>query len=161
MTPHVRLAEPADQARLGEITAAAYADFVLGPDDPYLARLRDTAARSEQAELWLAEVDGRLLGSVTSCPPGSPWREIARDDEGEFRMLAVDPAARGLGAGTALVAHVEERWRAAGARGMAMSSLPEMSAAHRLYTSRGYRRDPRRDWSPVPDTDLWAFSKEL
>jgi GNAT superfamily N-acetyltransferase len=105
-------------------------------------------------------VDGdRLLGNVTYCPPGSPWREIGRDDEGEFRMLAVDPDARGAGAGTALATHCEERAREHGAVGMALSSLAAMTDAHRIYTRLGYTRDPGRDWSPLPGVALVAFSK--
>ena len=157
----IRLAEPADLTRLGEITVAAYAGFTLGPDDPYVAKLADAATRAAQAELWVA-VDGeRPLGSVTSCPPGSPWREIAREDEGEFRMLSVDPHAQGRGVARALVGHVEARWSAAGAAGMAISSLPEMTTAHGLYASLGYVRDPERDWSPVKGVRLITFAKEL
>ena len=68
-----------------------------GPDDPYVARLRDTAARDRDAELWVAvrATTATLLGCVTFCPPGSPWRELAREDEGEFRMLAVAPGRAG------------------------------------------------------------------
>lgn len=158
----IRRAEPPDLEALGEITVAAYADFTRGTSDGYVAKLRDAAARAEQAELWVAVGDdGALLGSVTSCPDGSPWREVAADGEGEFRMLAVAPAARGLGVGRALVEHVEAGWRALGARGMALSSLPEMAAAHRLYARLGYRRDPARDWAPAPDVKLIAFGKDL
>jgi len=158
----VRPAEPGDLEALGDITVAAYAGFTTGDDDPYLATLRDTASRASDGELWVAvDDDGRLLGSVTSCPPGSPYREIARDDEGEFRMLAVDPTRQRTGAGRALVEHVEQRWRDAGARGIALSSLAEMTAAHALYARLGFERDPDRDWSPVPGTDLLAFAKVL
>ena len=104
----IRPAAPADLAAVGEVTAAAYAPFTLGPDDPYVARLRDAASRAEQAELWVAVTDdphgpGEVLGSVTTCPPGSPWREIAEPGEGEFRMLSVAPGAQGQGVGSALV----------------------------------------------------------
>ena len=51
----------------------------------------------------MAADDDRVLGSVTFCPAGSTWREIAWDDEGEFRMLAVAADARGRGVGEALV----------------------------------------------------------
>jgi GNAT superfamily N-acetyltransferase len=74
-------------------------------------------------------------------------------------MLAVDPDARGAGAGTALAAFCEERAREQGAVGMALSSLAEMTDAHRIYTRLGYARDPGRDWSPVPGVALIAFSK--
>ena len=155
----VRLARPDEHERVGELTVRAYAAFTLGPADPYVARLRDAAARAEGAELWVAASGDRLLGNVTYCPPGSPWREIGRDDEGEFRMLAVDPDARGTGAGTALAVHCEERARQHGAVGMALSSLAEMADAHRIYTRLGYARDPERDWSPLPGVELVAFSK--
>ena len=43
-------------------------------------------------------------------------------------MLAVDPAAQGAGAGTALARLCEERAREHGAAGMALSSLATMAA---------------------------------
>jgi GNAT superfamily N-acetyltransferase len=155
----VRRALPEEYERVGELTVRAYAAFTLGPADPYVARLRDAASRAEGGELWVALDGGRLLGSVTYCPPGSPFREVSRDDEGEFRMLAVDPDVRGAGAGTALATLCEERARAHGAVGMALSTLAAMTDAHRIYTRLGYARDPGRDWSPLPGVDLIAFSK--
>ena len=143
----------------GDVCVAAYEPFLTGAEDDYRERLHDVATRDAQAEVWVA-VDGeRLLGNVTYCPPGSPWREIGRDDEGEFRMLAVDPAAQGAGAGTALARLCEERAREHGATGMALSSLATMTAAHRVYARLGYARDPGRDWSPLPGVDLIAFAK--
>lgn len=157
----VRRARPEELPALGELTVAAYSDFTLGPDDPYVARLRDTAARDAQGELWVAVEDDELLGCVTWCPPGSPWRELADEHEGEFRMLAVAPSARGRGAGSALAVRCEERAREHGATAMVLSSLPQMMHAHRIYTRLGYRRDPSRDWDPVPGVHLIAFTKEL
>ena len=155
----VRRASTADLERIGDLTVRAYAAFTLGPADPYVERLRDAASRASGAELWVAVEGDRLLGSVTYCPPGSSYREVARDDEGEFRMLAVDPAARGLGAGTALAELCEARARGHRAEGMAISSLAEMTDAHRIYDRLGYGRDPGRDWSPLPGVALIAFAK--
>ncbi len=155
----VRLARTDELEAVGELTVRAYAAYTLGPADPYVARLRDATSRARAAELWVAVDGDRLLGSVTCCPPGSSYREVSRPDEGEFRMLAVDPDARGTGAGTALAAHCEERAREHGAVGMALSSLAVMTAAHRIYERLGYARDPSRDWSPLPGVDLLAFSK--
>ena len=157
----IRLARPEDLPAVGEVTVAAYADFTRGPSDPYIAHLRDAAARAEQAELWLAEDEGEdggvLLGTVTVCPPGSAWREISRPGEGEFRMLAVASPARGRGVGEALARFAIERFAAQGVHAIVLSSLSTMHAAHRLYERLGFRRDAERDWSPAPGVELLAY----
>lgn len=155
----LRRIRPEEHAAAGDVCVAAYEPFLTGAEDDYRERLHDVAARDAQAEVWVAVDGDRILGNVTFCPPGSPWREIGRDDEGEFRMLAVDPAAQGAGAGTALARLCEERAREHAATGMALSSLATMTAAHRVYARLGYTRDPERDWSPLPGVELIAFSK--
>ena len=157
----VRRIRPEELAAAGEVCVAAYDPLLTGAEDDYRDRLRDVATREAQAEGWVADLDDRVVGVVTYCPPGSPWREIGRDHEGEFRMLAVHPAAQGSGAGTALARLCEQRAREDGATGMALSSLATMTAAHRVYTRLGYVRDPGRDWSPVPGVDLLAFHKSF
>ncbi|HSF35434.1 MAG TPA: GNAT family N-acetyltransferase [Nocardioides sp.] len=157
----VRRIRPEEHAAAGEVCVAAYDPLLTGAEDDYRDRLRDVATRDAQAEVWVAALDDRVVGVVTYCPPGSPWREIGRDDEGEFRMLAVHPAAQGSGAGTALARLCEERARVDGATGMALSSLATMAAAHRIYARLGYVRDPGRDWSPVAGVDLLAFHKSF
>lgn len=155
----VRRIRPDEHDAAGDVCVAAYEPFLTGAEDDYRRRLHDVATRDAQAEVWVAVRDGRVAGVVTYCPPGSPWREIGRDDEGEFRMLAVDPAAQGTGAGTALARLCEDRAREDGAAGMALSSLATMHAAHRIYARLGYEREPGRDWSPIAGVDLLAFSK--
>lgn len=159
----LRRATPDDLEQAGRVTVAAYAPFVLGPDDPYVAKLADAARRDREAELWVAtEDDGdTVLGVVTICPPGSPWREVSRDGEGEFRMLAVDPAARGRGVGAALLDLVLCRFRSDGAPAVVLSSLPVMTDAHRLYRRAGFTRLPERDFSPAPGVSLLVFRKDL
>lgn len=158
----IRLAEPGDLAAVGEVTVAAFAPFTRGPGDPYVERLRDAATRAAQAELWSA-VDDReeVLGTVTTCPPGSPWRELAVDGEGEFRMLAVSPTAQGRGVGDALVRHVLDHYREQGAGAVVLSSLTTQTAAHRLYARHGFARVPERDWDPLPGVHLIAFRRPL
>ena len=160
MNIEVRRIRPDEHAAAGDVCVAAYDPLLTGAEDDYRDRLHDVATRAAQAEVWVAVADeGQVVGVVTYCPPGSPWREIGRQDEGEFRMLAVAPAAQGSGAGTALAMMCEERAREHGATGMALSSLATMAAAHRVYDRLGYERDPGRDWSPVPGGDLLAFRK--
>lgn len=161
-TLRLRRVRPEELEEVGAITVAAYAPFTRGPGDPYVARLADAAARDRDAEVWVAvDAQGTLLGSVTHCPPGSPWRELAFEDEGEFRMLSVAPAAQGRGAGEALVRHCLERSGAEGRRAVVLSSLPGMTAAHRLYGRLGFERTPERDWEPVPGVPLIGFRRDL
>lgn len=152
---------------MGAVTVRAYAaDGLLLADDPYAVRLADVADRAVRAQVWVAEVGGVVVGTVTWCPPGSAYRELAaRDDQSEFRMLAVDPAARGRGVARLLVDACLQRAHADGAGEVVLSSLPEMLAAHRLYAAYGFTRAPELDWV-VPDTPgdgvaLWGFRLPL
>jgi GNAT superfamily N-acetyltransferase len=155
----VRRAGPSDLGPAGELTERAYrVDGFLERDDGYATFLRDAASRSGQAELWVAVEDDTVLGTVTYCPTGSPLRELAvRDDQAEFRMLAVDPKARGRGVGQALVEQCIARARRSGAREVVISSLSAMHAAHRLYASLGFARACELDWSPHPEVVLLGY----
>lgn len=165
MTVTVRPAHEDELDEVGDLVVAAYdADGYLVPDDPYVSRLRDAAARAREAEVYvatLADLPGRLAGTVTFCPEGSPWCEVAGAGEGEFRMLGVAPEARRRGVGEALVGACLERSRELGYTAVVLSSLPEQRAAHRVYERLGFRRTPDLDWSPVPGVDLLAFRLDL
>jgi len=158
-----RRARPDDLAAVGEVTVAAYAEFEGDDTEEYVHHLRDAATRDREAELWVATPDDseEILGTVTICPPGSPWREVAHDGEGEFRMLAVSPSARGAGVGAALLGLVVEHFRRDGSSRVVMSTLPRMQAAQRVYQRAGFTRLPERDWSPAPGIDLIAYGLEL
>ncbi|HEX4472518.1 MAG TPA: GNAT family N-acetyltransferase [Nocardioides sp.] len=159
----LRRARPEDLPAVGDVTVAAYAEFTTGATDGYVRHLRDAATRDREAELWVATPDDSedILGTVTVTPAGSPWREVARDGEGEFRMLAVSPAARGAGVGAALVGLVVQRFRDAGSSGVVMSTLREMRAAHRIYERAGFTREPDRDWSPIEGVELITYRLDL
>jgi ribosomal protein S18 acetylase RimI-like enzyme len=165
MTVTVRPVHTSELGEAGDLTVAAYAaDGYLVDDDPYLAALRDVATRAREAEVYvaaLADPPHGLAGTVTFCPEGSPWCEVARPGEGEFRMLAVNPAARRRGVAAALVGLCVERSRELGYSGLVMSSLREQQPAHRLYERLGFRRTPELDWSPHEGVDLITFRLDL
>jgi GNAT superfamily N-acetyltransferase len=160
VTSEIRLAVPDEYDEVGELTVEAYSHdgFVRGE---YAMTLRAAADRAAKAELWVAADASGLLGTVTYCPVGSVYREIGRDDEGEFRMLGVSGRARGLGLGTALTERCIERTRELGHGRLVMSSATYMTTAHRIYERLGFVRMPSRDWSPIPGVDLYAFALEL
>ena len=155
----VRPAAPHELAAVGELTVRAYAaDGYLAADDPYAAELRSAADRAAEADLLVAvDTDGSLLGTVTFTVPGTPWAEISRPGEAEFRMLAVAPEARGRGVGGELAQWCVDRARDLGCTAVALSSLTEMHAAHRIYARMGFVRAADRDWSPAPGVQLVAY----
>jgi GNAT superfamily N-acetyltransferase len=157
---NVRRARRGEHALVGELCVRAYAEDGLGPAG-YEAVLRDVDARAATAEVLVAESGQELLGTVTVMLEPGPLTEIATADEGEFRMLAVTPAARGRGTGTALVRACAAAARARGRRALVCSSQDRMIAAHQLYARLGFVRAPARDWSPVPGVDLLAFELPL
>lgn len=158
----IRLARAEELEEVGRLTAGAYVhDGFLQEGDRYLLELLDTLRRARAAEIWVAVDDGRVLGTVTFCPVGSRYREIGRPDEGEFRMLAVSPDARGRGLGRHLVELCLRRSRELGYAGVRMCSMDRMTSAHRVYERLGFVRAPEDDWYPEPGVRLLGYVARL
>ncbi|MQY03405.1 GNAT family N-acetyltransferase [Actinomadura macrotermitis] len=158
----VREARAADYAKVGELTVEVYVHSgLIDAASGYVATLRDAADRAAKAELLVAELAGDLVGAVAYCPPGSPYAELAGPGEGEFRMLAVLGRARGQGVGRALVQACADRARAAGLRGLRLSTQRNMVDAHRMYERMGFVRTPDRDWAPLPGVDLVTYALDF
>jgi ribosomal protein S18 acetylase RimI-like enzyme len=158
----VRLMRADEAAAVGQLTLDAYVnDGFLTADDEYAGQLADAGHRGATAEVWVYEEAHELLGTVTFCAPGSPYREVAGPDEGEFRMLGVAPAARGRGVATALVDQCFRRCRELDLAGLVLCTLPLMRSAVGLYRSFGFERDESLDWSPEPGLTLIAYRASL
>lgn len=158
----VRPAVADEVESVGRLTLDAYAHngFILEKDS-YAEHLLDAASRRNDAELLVAELCGHVVGTVTFCPEGSPFREAALPGEGEFRMLAVRPDARRRGVAEALVDRCIERSRELGCTALVLCTLPVQVQAHALYERLGFRRAPELDWSPAPEVDLMGFRLTL
>jgi GNAT superfamily N-acetyltransferase len=160
----IRTARPDEYEQISELMVRVYlAQGYTRAGSHYLAVLRDSAARAEKAELMVAVDDAdRILGTVTYAPYGSPYAEHTDSPEGAaFRMLVVDPAARGRGVGEALVEWCLTRARDSGVRTLRLSTQAGMVAAGRLYLRLGFVRTPQRDWSPEPDVDLITYERRI
>ena len=163
MTSALRIdrASPADFPRIAELTVGVYTGEGLA-SPAYVPQLADVAGRADRADLLVARTDdGTVVGSVALVLTGDFGEVTESDDEAAFRMLAVDPAARGRGVGEALVRTCLDRARAAGKARMVLSTDERMTTAHRLYERLGFTRLPERDWSPVPGVDLRVYALEL
>ncbi|WP_409331797.1 GNAT family N-acetyltransferase [Trujillonella humicola] len=174
-SPAAPVVEPATAADFDDIrrlTVGVYRDEELA-SPVYLGELGDVEGRAARALLLVARRGGAgaggspgsgvtgIVGSVALVLDGDFGEITADDSEAAFRMLVVDPAARGAGIGELLVRECLARARAAGKTTMVLSTDPRMRAAHRLYERLGFRRLPERDWSPVPGVDLRVYALPL
>jgi GNAT superfamily N-acetyltransferase len=169
MTLAVRVARPDEYVAVGALTAEAYRvdglldEHELPADAAYEEKLLDAGRRAREAELWVAvDTDGDVLGTVTWCPPRSPWRQLAlADDQAEFRMLSVAPAGRRRGVARGLVEACLARALADGMTEVVIWSHPRMLGAHALYDRMGFERAFDLDGSPAPGVFLWGFRLAL
>ena len=160
MALNTRVADERDAATIGELTERAYrADGFLN-SEKYAARLRDAATRMADAIVLVAELDGRIVATVTLATHGSPLAEIAKPDELEVRMLAVAPEARRQGIAGKLMSDAMTHVQNLGLNALVLSTETPMSGAHRLYEKLGYIRQPDRDWS-VTGYELLVYRRNV
>jgi len=154
---------PAEYDAIGRLTLSAYSlDGLLDDDSEYARDLRDAARRAEHADLLVAvDEHQNVVGTVTFCLPGSPYSELSRDGQAEFRMLAVDVSARGQGIGEKLVRACLDRAESKGCTSVVISTRPQMLSAHRIYQRLLFDRTPELDWTPAPGIDLITYVREL
>lgn len=145
----VRTALPAELPEIGDIRVAAYrADGFLSATSQYAAILHDLGQDGNGDVLVAAAGDGQLLGTVMLEYWPSQGGAMHGPGEAEIRALAVRPAARGRGAGNALLTAIIEHAAAHRVEHLVLATLPAMRTAHRMYEKAGFTRLPERDWAP-------------
>jgi len=145
----IRTALPAELPEIGDIRVAAYrADGFLSATSQYAATLHGLGQDGSGDVLVAAGEDGQLLGTVMLEYWPSQGGAMHGPGEAEIRALAVSPAARGQGAGNALLTAIIEHAAARGVEHLILATLPAMRTAHRMYEKAGFTRLPERDWAP-------------
>jgi ribosomal protein S18 acetylase RimI-like enzyme len=102
---------------------------------------------SADADVLVAEQDGKIVGAVAHVGPGRPRAAFFPSEWSVIRMLVVDPARRGRGAGRALVAGCLRLAQEAGAPVVGLHTSPVMASALRMYEALGFARD--HDLPPI------------
>jgi GNAT superfamily N-acetyltransferase len=165
---HVDLAEDSEIETARAVLAAGYAQYEdwFPPANwvPYLADIVDLEGRAQESELLVAKIDGRVVGCVSHFPPG-PKSSYPSDGVSErwpaewavFRLLAVDPSARGAGVGRRLTEACIERARGQRAPAVGLHTTAAMTFARAMYERMGFERDPRYDFRPGPTVLVEAY----
>ena len=168
----IRLAEAPDGEAARRVLRAAYSEygseFPAENWAPYLEDILDLEGRAKESDLLVAELDGRVVGCVSYFPPGSKasyptdaFSETWPSDWAAFRLLAVDPAARGRGVGRRLTDECIERARAQGAPSWGLHTTAPMRVAREMYERLGFERAPRYDFRPGPSILVSAYRLPL
>lgn len=136
----IRSFRSSDADEVDRIAVAAFAEHSSSYSD--WPQLRDRLARmsehATEAEVLVAELGGRLVGAVLYVAPHRPRPAHFDPDWAVMRMLAVDPACRGLGLGKSLAdacvsCAVRDR-----AEILALHTSPMMGAALGVYRRMGF-----------------------
>lgn len=88
---------------------------------------------------WIAERDGANIGSVFLVQARDEATNAPEPGVAQLRMLLVEPSARGLGLGVALVGECERFARRSGYRTIRLWTHSLLAAARGIYRKAGYR----------------------
>ncbi len=136
----IRRVRPEEYDAVGELVVDAYRTLGDVGDEFYEQQLRDVAGRVASSEVLVAEMAGRLVGSVTFVDGQAALREVDDPDAGTIRIRSCRQVRAATG--TARHANVNDKRAAADER-------------------LGFRRDPEHDWSPAPRILLLSYVLDL
>ena len=152
--PHVTIRhdlQPGDLGRVIELHGVLYGTE-YGFDHTFEAYVAETVGQFGRGfqpgldRLWLAELDGRLVGSIA----------IARRERGEaqLRWFLLHPDVRGHGLGHRLIGDAVTFCREASCRSLFLWTVDPLTVAARLYTRIGFRKTETRPKAPLWGTML-------
>lgn len=163
----IRPAEPRDDAAVGELLIeaflAGYARKIPGVvyGEARRAELRAVASKREVAAVWVAELEGRIVGTVAIFPPGAVGSEAWLPNAADLRHLATAPDLHGRGLSGPLIEAAEARARDWGVDAICLHVRRGADGVARMYQRRGYEREVAGDLDFLPDVFLEAYAKRL
>lgn len=155
----LRTHRPGDMGMVVALEGAGYVDQFGwdGTFEALVARIvADFIANYDPARdrCWIADIDGRHVGHVFLVHhPDQPG--TAR-----LRLLYVDPSARGLGLGQALVAECVSFARLSGYGRITLWTQSILQSAHRIYQGAGFhlvREEPHHSFGKDLTGQTWEL----
>jgi ribosomal protein S18 acetylase RimI-like enzyme len=159
--PRLREFRAADAPQVNRLALAAFDQFKTHYSDwaAMAASLGRTALLAENGEIILAEHDDKIIGAVSYVAPGRPKPSCFDVAWPIIRMLVVDPAHRGAGAGRALTEECIRRARRDRSPVVALHTSPFMTVALSMYIKMGF--ELLRDGPPVFGAPTAVYLKTL
>ncbi len=151
--PTIRELTPTDDIdALTDLIRAAYAEKAAAGMRYWATHqsAQETAQRCARGVCLLAELEGRVVGTVTVMPPQPQskaplYREPSTYSIGQF---AVHPEFKGQGIGQALHAAAMAHAMSEGAQTLALDTAAPAAALIAMYERWGYRIVGQVDWRP-------------
>ena len=155
----IRRAEDRELDEVAALIVDAYGEYAakMSPDawSSFAVDIANVRGRATDAEVLVAERDGRLVGTITQY---GNWRG-AQAGTMAVRLLAVPPSERSSGVGRALMEVCIESARSSGKERLALTTMDEMESVRELAVKLGFEREPTLDHEPAPGVRArgWAL----
>lgn len=143
----------AEHDSISELTALLHASYAslsgLGFNYTAVDQSEDeTRMRIARSECYVAEDDGQIVGTIlfssAARSKGCEW--FNRPEVSSLHQFAVLPQHQGRGIGGKLLAFVEDKARASGAREIALDTADGAADLIDWYRRRGYREVGHVQW---------------
>lgn len=107
-----------------------------------------TRQRCAQGECYVAELGGRIVGTILFRPPGKIDKPPGYDDPtvASFGQFGVEPEFQGQGIARALMEFVERRARECGATALVIDTSEQADDLIAMYRRRGFSVIGHTQW---------------
>ena len=157
---------PEEFDAVAQLLQAAYQQYEkFMPADAwqfYLSDIVDVRGRMAESDLIVAEVNGKLAGTITLYLGGRN-QTVGNWPVGwaGARLLAVGPEYRGKGIGRALMDECIRRCRESGIKTIGLHTASFMEVAKNMYERMGFQCVPEFDFHPRADVVIIAYKLDV
>ncbi|MFH1032535.1 MAG: GNAT family N-acetyltransferase [Chloroflexota bacterium] len=163
---HIRDALVEELDEVSQLLKAAYQQYKTSIPKSiwkaYLEDIMDVSSRLPVSQLIVAEIDKRLVGTVTLfLGDSSNSEQVWTEGWAGIRLLAVHPAYRTKGIGRALMEECVRRCRQQGISTIGLHTTKLMEIARGMYERMGFKRVPEFDFHPRHGVVVMAYRLDL